>query len=123
MSMQALRDAFKKGIFNSGIQPAYSPDLDNHDYGRRDCLKDQVYSSNSQTKELNVVTSLVGHQNYRMVVPKELEKGRYFHSNESIITFQGVTMNDSFAVHMKTLELTRWSCMVFRELPMLRKSC
>jgi hypothetical protein len=24
---------------------------------------------------------------------------------------------------MKTLELTRWSCMVFRELPMLRKSC
>jgi hypothetical protein len=51
---------------------------------------------------------LVEYQNYRTVIPKEPGKGvsaitdtklmkdRYFHGNESIIAFQGVTMNDSF---------------------------
>jgi hypothetical protein len=78
---------------------------------------------------------LVEYQNYRTVVPKELGKGfsavtdiklvadRYLCGNESIITFLGVTMSDSFAVHAKTCKLANWSQMVLKELPVLGNSC
>jgi hypothetical protein len=64
------------------------------------------------------VTYLVECQAYRTIDPKELGKGvsavtdtklvadRYLRGNESIIAIQGVTMNDSFAAHAKTLKLS-----------------
>jgi hypothetical protein len=68
-----------------------------------------------------------------MGVLKELGKGRFcsneyragcrqiFPSKESIIAYQGVTMSDSFAVHMRTLHLASWFWMVFKELPVVLK--
>jgi hypothetical protein len=70
---------------------------------------------------INIVLCLVENQNYRAVIPKELGKvvsvlldtkpvaERYSRSNKSIIAFQGVTMSDSFAVHMERIKPARWS--------------
>jgi hypothetical protein len=72
----------------------------------------QIYSVSILVKYCDV---LVEYQNYRTVVPNEIRKGasavtnaklvavRYSRGNESIIAFQGVTMSDSFAVHIHLL--------------------
>jgi hypothetical protein len=52
VSMQALSDVFRDRSISSDISPACSPNLNPYDFFFWDCLKDQVYSSNPQTKEL-----------------------------------------------------------------------
>jgi hypothetical protein len=69
----------------------------------------------------NNLTCLVEYYIYITVFPKELGKGvsvikntklvadSYFRGKESIIAFQWVTICDSFAVYMYTLQLGSWS--------------
>jgi hypothetical protein len=51
MSMQALSDVFGDRMISSDIWPAHSPDLKPCDFFFWGCLKDKVYSSNSQMED------------------------------------------------------------------------